>query len=359
MASISPIPPAVIGGVDTHKDLHVAAVVDGDARVLGSAVFPATRAGYRDLLAWMSGFGRLERVGVEGTGCYGAGLLRYLAGQGVPVWEVARPDRYERRRRGKNDAFDAEMAAHAARTGTRVVTPKTRDGLAEALRMLCATRTAAVRAHREALQILDAQIIAAPEQVRARLRALARIEQVRTAAAWRAVSAPRDPAQAARAAIGSLARRITHLHEEIAELDEHITPLVKDLAPSLLNTPGFGIHTTAQLLVTMGDNPERVTSEPRFAKLCGVAPLDATSGKTQDRHRLNRGADRAANSALYLVTLTRMRHDQRTRAYVARRTSEGKTKPEIIRCLKRYAAREAYYLIKHDHDHPERSHPPA
>ena len=353
MASIASIAPVVIGGVDTHKDLHVAAVVDGSDRVLGSRAFPANRAGYRDLLAWMGGFGRIERVGVEGTGCYGAGLLRHLAGEGVEVWEVVRPDRSDRRRRGKNDVLDAQNAAHAAHAGRRVVTPKARDGMAEALRALCATRGSAVAAHREALQVLDAQIIAAPDTVRDKARDLARIELVHTAAAWRVEQAPRDPAQAAQAAIGHLARRIAYLHEEIADLDRQITPLVKELAPSLLAVPGFGIHTTAQMLITMGDNPERVTSEPRFAKLCGVAPLDASSGKTQERHRLNRGGDRAANSALYLVTLTRMRHDQRTKAYVERRTSEGKTKPEIIRCLKRYAAREAYYLIKHDHDHPE------
>lgn len=360
MASIAPIAPAVTGGVDTHKDLHVAAVVDAAGRLLGSAVFPANRTGYRDLLGWMAGFGRLERIGVEGTGCYGAGLLRHLAGAGVEVWEVARPDRAERRRRGKNDVLDAENAARAAYAGKRVVSPKTRDGMVEALRMLCATRTAAVRAHREALQVLDAHIIAAPEQVRARLRALRRIEQVRTACAWRPTPRQvREIDAAARAALGHLARRIVHLDDEIAELDEQITPLVEHLAPSLLKAPGFGIHTTAQLLITMGDNPERITTEARFAKLCGVAPLDASSGKTQDRHRLNRGGDRAANSALYIVTLTRLRRDERTRTYVERRTSEGKTKPEIIRCLKRYAAREAYYLIKHDHDHPERTSTPA
>lgn len=360
MASISPIARAVIGGVDTHKDLHVAAVVDADDRVLGSGVFPATRAGYRELLAWMGGFGDLARVGVEGTGCYGAGLMRFLAGAGVEVWEVARPDRSDRRRRGKNDVLDAQNAAHAARAGRRVVTPKARDGMVEALRVLHVTRGTAVAAHREALQVLDAHVIAAPETLRARVRGLSRIELVRAAAGWRAdAQVLRDPADAARAAMGHLARRIVQLDDEIAELDAQIAPLVRELAPSLLAATGFGIHTAAQLLVTMGDNPERITTEPRFAKLCGVAPLDASSGKTQDRHRLNRGGDRAANSAPYIVALTRMRHDERTRAYIDRRTSEGKTKPEIIRCLKRYAAREAYYLIKHDHDHPDRNSTPA
>lgn len=359
MASIPRKSPVVIGGVDTHKDLHVAAVLDADARVLGTRAFPTTRAGYHAALAWMRGFGALERVGIEGTGCYGAGLHRYLAAQGIEVREVSRPDRSDRRRRGKNDALDAENAARAAHAGQRVSTPKTRDGMAEALRVLCATRAGAVRTHREALQVLDAHVIAAPPQLRDLLRGLRRAEMIRTTCAWRPPAGlPYTPALAAQAALGSLARRIVHLDEEIAELDEHIEPLVRALAPSLLAARGFGIHTTAQLLITMGDNPERVESEARFAKLCGVAPLDASSGKNQ-RHRLNRGGDRNANSALYIIALTRMRCDERTRTYVQRRTAEGKTKAEIIRCLKRYAAREAYYLIKHDHDHPEHTHTPA
>ena len=304
----------------------------------------------------MRGFGPLGRVGVEGTGSYGAGVHRYLTGQGIEVWEVARPDRSDRRRRGKNDVIDAQ---NAARAGQRVVTAKARDGMVEALRMLRVTRTAAVAAHREALQVLDAQIIAAPAELRDQVRGLTRMQLVRTLASWRPEPSAAVGLQgAARMALGSLARRIMHLDDELAELDELIAPLVRELAPSLLQAPGFGIHTTAQLLVTMGDNPERISTEPRFAKLCGVAPLDASSGK-HERHRLNRGGDRDANSALYIVTLTRMRHDERTRAYVQRRTSEGKTKPEIIRCLKRYAAREAYYLIKHDHNHPDRIGTPA
>jgi transposase len=359
MASIPLIPPVVIGGVDTHKDLHVAAVVDTDDRVLDTASFPTTRAGYRALLAWMRGFGRVERIEVEGTGSYGAGLHRYLAGQGIEVWEVARPDRADRRRRGKNDVIDAQNAAHAARAGQRVVTAKARDGMVEALRILRTTRTAAVAAHREALQVLDAQIIAAPAELRDQVRGLSRMQLVRALACWRpAPGTPLGLEGAARTALGSLARRIRHLADELAELDELIAPLVRELAPSLLQAPGFGIHTTAQLLVTMGDNPERISTEPRFAKLCGVAPLEASSGK-HERHRLNRGGDRDANSALYIVTLTRMHHDERTRDYVQRRTSEGKTKSEIIRCLKRYAAREAYYLIKHDHHHPDHIDTPA
>lgn len=356
MASIPLIAALVTGGVDTHKDQHVAAVVDQDDHVVGTASFPTTRAGYRALSAWMSGFGPLKRVGVEGTGCYGAGLARYLRGQGLEVLEVTRPDRADRRRRGKDDTLDACNAAHAAHAGRRVITPKARDGMVESLHVLREARASAVIAHREALQLLHAQVIAAPEELRDQIRDLTRMRLVRTCAAFRPDPAGfRDPYTATRVALRSLARRALALDEQIAELDALIEPLVRELAPSLLDAIGFGIHTAAQLLVTMGDNPQRVTSEARFAKFCGVAPLPASSGLIT-RHRLNRGGDRQANSALHLVVVCRLRYDKRTRAYAERRTAEGKSKPEIIRCLKRYAAREAYYLIKHDHDHPQQPH---
>ena len=171
MASIAPIRRSVIGAVDTHKNLHVAAVVDTDDRVLGTESFPTTAAGYRALLEWMQGFGHVGRIGVEGTGCYGAALHRYLTSQGVQVLEVTRADRSDRRRRGKDDSLDACNAAHAARSGHRVAIPKAHDGLVEALRVLRAARSTAVSARHEALQVLDAQIIAAPHELREQVRA--------------------------------------------------------------------------------------------------------------------------------------------------------------------------------------------
>jgi transposase len=348
MASIPPIPALVTAGVDTHQDQHVAAVIDADDRVLGTASFPTTRAGYQQLLAWMRGFGHIERVGVEGTGCYGAGLCRHLRAQGVGVFEVTRPDRAERRRHGKDDTLDAINAACVARAGKRVVTPKSGDGAVEALRLLRQVCTSAVIAHREAMQLLHAQIVAAPAELRDRIRTLTRMRLLRTCAGFRPdPAAAADPRTAVRLTLRSLAERALYLHQQIHDLDALIEPLVRELAPSLLATRGFGTHTTAQLLVTVGDNPERITTEARFAKLCGVAPLPASSGVIQ-RHRLNRGGDRAANSALHIALVNRLHYDQRTRSYVARRTAEGRTKPEIMRCLKRYLAREAYYLIKHD-----------
>lgn len=336
----------VVGGIDTHKDLHVAAVVDADGTVLGTAEFPTTRVGYRQLLDWMSGFGPLRRVGVEGTGCYGAGIARYLAAADVEVVEVDRPDRSDRRRRGKSDIFDAIAAAQAARLGQRIAIPKSHDGGVESLRVLRLTRSAAVQARTKALQLLQQLIVSAPDPVRDQLRNLSRMRLVRTCAAWRPDPAgSRDPLTAMRIALRSLARRILDLNAEIATLNRLIKPLVGELAPQLLALSGIGIVCAGQLLVTFGDNPDRVHSEPAFAMLCGVCPLPASSGKTR-RHRLNRGGDRQANSALHIIAITRIRDDPRTQAYVERRTAEGHSMSEIIRCLKRLIAREVYYLLR-------------
>jgi transposase len=341
MASIPPTSRTVIGGVDTHKDLHVAAVIDADDHLLGTEAFSTTRAGYRAMLAWMRAFGDVRRIGIEGTGSYGAGLLRHLQQAGIEILEVNRPDRSDRRRRGKDDTLDAENAAHAALAGNRVITPKTRTGMVESLRVLRIARSTAVKSRRVALQMLRCQL-------RDQVRNLTRMQLIRTCAAWRPdETAFRDPVSATRIALKSLARRYLELIDEVADLDAMIEPLVHELAPSLLERTGFGIENVAQLLVTCGDNPDRVTSEARFAKLCGVAPLRASSGKIQ-RHRLNRGGDRQANSALHMAVICRLHYDEETPKYIERRTTEGKSKMEIIRCLKRYVAREAYYLIKQD-----------
>jgi transposase len=208
------------------------------------------------------------------------------------------------------------------------------------------TRSTAVKGRRAALQLLRNHIVSAPEELRDQVRNLTRMQLIRTCAAWRPdTSGFRDPVCATRIALKSLARRILELDDEIAELDQLITTLASELAPRLLAATGIGVETAGQLLVTAGDNPARLRSEPAFAMLCGAAPLPASSGKTQ-RHRLNRGGDRQANSALHLIVVSRMRVDQRTKDYVARRIAQGHSKPEIIRCLKRMVAREVYYLLK-------------
>ena len=336
----------VTGGVDAHKDLHVAAIVDGQDHVLATRCFPTTRQGYRQLLQWMRSFGTLDRVGLECTGTYGAGLLRHLQAAGVEVLEVTVPDRHDRRRRGKDDDLDAQNAAHAAFAGKRVVTPKARDGMIESLRVLKACRKTAVAARRVALQLIQNTIVCAPDDVRDGLRDLTRMQLIRTLAAWRPdLSGFRTIDAAYRIALKSLGRRYLELHDEIADLDAMIGTMVDELAPSLVARNAIGRESAAQLLLTAGDNVARLRSEASFAALCGVSPVPASSGQVK-RHRLNRGGDRAANSALHMIAISRLRTDPRTKAYVARRISEGHSKLEALRCVKRYIAREVFTLIR-------------
>lgn len=335
----------IIGGVDTHQDLHTAAVVDLNGAVLGSASFPTTRAGYRAMLGWFQAHGELLRVGVEATGTYGAGLARHLARAGVPVLEVTGPDAARRRVKGKDDTLDAIAAAEAARTGQRVQVAKDRSGAVEALRVLRTTRKTAMKCRRATLQQLHNTIVAAPDAVRDQVRNLSRMQRLRTCAAWRPDSLGlRDPVVATKLALRFLARRVLDLNDEIAELDRLIVPLVEELAPNLLKLEGVGAENAGEFVVTVGENSDRLHSEASFAMMCGVCPIPASSGKTQ-RYRLNRGGNRQANSALHMVVICRMRTDERTRAYVQRRTEEGLSKREVMRCLKRYVAREIYRVI--------------
>jgi transposase len=335
----------VVGGVDTHKDLHVAAVVDERDLVLGTRCFATTRQGYRQMLGWMRSFGELRRVGIESTGSYGAGLLRFAQQSGIEVLEVTTPDNQDRRRRGKNDDLDAQNAAHAAFAGKRTVTPRSRDGMVESLRVLAACRKTAVAARRVALQMIQNTIVCAPDGLRDTLRAMTRMQLIRTLAAWRPdLSAYRDVEAAYRISLRSLARRYLELHDEIADLDAMIGAIVDELAPDLIARNSIGHTGAAQLLLTAGDNPERLRSEASFAALCGVSPIPASSGKTV-RHRLNRGGDRHANSALHIIAIGRLRTDPKTKAYVAKRVAEGHSKLDAIRALKRYLAREVFGLI--------------
>lgn len=330
-------------GVDTHRDVHVAAVCDELGRTLGTASFAATAPGYVRLLAWARGHGTIVTVGVEGTGSWGAALTRYLTDSAVAVVEVTRPDRSARRHLGKSDDLDAQAAARAALTGAARNVPRSRDGAVEAIRALKTARDGAVKARTAVADQLRHQIVAVDPALRARLEALS---WGRLIAACQTLTCedPTDPAQAANAALASMAARWQHLHREVNALNRKLRPTVAAVAPQLTDRPGIGLQSAADLLVTAGDNPHRLANEAAFARLCGVAPLPASSGKVT-RHRLSRIGDRNANRALYMIVVTRMRIDDRTRAYVTRRTAQGLSNREIIRCLKRYVAREIYHLL--------------
>lgn len=320
MTTIAQVDVEVIGGVDTHKDTHTAAAVDRAGRLLGSAQFPTTAAGYAALLSWLTGLGRLVLVGVEGTGVYGAGLARYLCARDVRLVEVDRPDRKARRWQGKSDPVDAEAAARAALAARATGVPKQRDGRVEALRNLRVARRCAVTHRADMQRRMHAVIITAPEPLRQQLRDLSPARLIQTCAAKRPrADQAADPAVAATITLRQLARRHQQLTTDIADLDALIAPLVEAINPALLATHGVGTETAGQLIVTAGDNPERLRSEAAFAMLCGVAPLPASSGKTH-RHRLNRGGDRHANCALWRIVITRLATDPRTRNYRDRRT---------------------------------------
>lgn len=334
-------PTSVIGGVDTHTDFHQAAVIDTVGRHLATQAFATTPDGYRRLLEWMSSHGELIAVGMEGTGAYGAELARHLREGQVTVIEVDRPDRRARRRNGKSDPVDAYAAATAVLSGRAQGIPKTRDGIVEAIRVLRLVRKSAVKSRTQTVNQIRNLIVTAPGEVRERLRGLATSDLITVLSRSRPGTDPAAPACAVRIALRRLACRYQHLTEEITEADRELKPLVEQAAPTLTALFGVGTETAAQLLTTAGDNPGRLRSEASFAHLCAAAPIPASSGRT-NRHRLNRGGDRQANNALHVIAVTRMRHDPRTRDYVARRTAEGLSKKDILRCLKRFIAREVY-----------------
>lgn len=339
----------VVAGVDAHTDEHHVAALDLQGRLLGTAAFPTNSEGYRRLIGWLRAQGEIVRVGVESTGAYAAGLARALLSEGIPVVEVNQPHPHARQRLGKSDPIDAELAARAALSGTATAVPKQSSGIVEAIRQLHVTRTGALKARTAALQQLDDLIITAPQQLRDQLR------QTRTlkarAALCRQLRADRkrihEPLQAAKLALRSLARRVDQLDREILELDQQLEHLVASVAPRTLRLFGVGTQAASQLLITAGENIDRLKGEAAFAKICGAAPIPASSGRTT-RHRLDYGGDRQANRALYMIAVCRLRYCDRTRTYAARRTADGLNRREIIRCLKRYIAREIYQTLRAD-----------
>ncbi|XES00940.1 IS110 family transposase [Streptomyces sp. S1D4-11] len=333
--------------MDTHGETHAAAVVSPLGKVLGIESFPATAAGYRRLLVWARKLGMVRRAGVEGTGTFGAGLSRYLLAQHVEVYEVNRPDRTARRLLGKSDPLDAQAAARAVLSGRARARAKTGDGPVHSARMFKLAKDSAVKARTQAINQLKAVLVIADPALRERLSSLGNRELFPTCARLSLPDGDDEDAvaQATRITLSLLAQRIEQLTGQIDELNQRLTRLVERHAPQLLIPVGIGPDSAVTLLITMGDNPERLSTEASFAALCGISPVEYSSGRRSSR-RLNHGGDRQANAALHRIVFTRLRFDPRTQAYYERRTQEGKTRREIIRCLKRYAAREVFNLVR-------------
>jgi transposase len=329
--------PQLVLGVDTHKDVHVAVLLDRLGRWLATASFGTTDAANRDLVAWTQRHGQVTTAGVEGTGSYGYRLAQHLSSHGIKVVEVNRPDRARRRRKGKNDPVDAEAAARAVLAGDAHAVPKDRNGAVGELRALVVARRSAIKARTQATNQLRALLVDGDDELRGRLRGLRKAHLARACTQL-------APAAGLGLALASLGRRWLALDQEISGLDDAITSRVRRTAPKLLARHSVGVQTAARLLITAGDNPDRLRSEAAFAAVCGASPVQASSGKTV-RHRLNRGGDRAANSALWTIANNRLMHDPRSRAYAARRTALGNSRKEVLRCVKRALVRELYPLI--------------
>lgn len=335
----------VVIGVDTHKHIHVAAVMDSIGGILATVTIATDTGGFRQLLDWASGFGQIIAFGIEGTGSYGVGLTSYVRRHGYKVIEVSRPDRRLRRLNGKSDTLDAENAARAVLAGFATAVPKSADGAVEMIRQLKVAHDTAVKGRAATMVTLKAMLIHAPENMRRDMAGKTQIKLARHLAALR----PRDlqtPDDSIRHTLRTLARRWQLLDAEAKELSTMIEDLVIKTAPHLVEPFGIGIDTAAEILIVAGDNPERIKSEAAFAKLAGISPVPTGSGMTSGKHRINHGGHRQLNAAIYRTVIVRMRFHEPTIAYVARRTAEGKSKRDIIRCLKRYVIREVYHLIK-------------
>jgi transposase len=340
---------SVVAGVDAHTDEHHVAVLDRQGRLLASHAFPTTAAGYAALIRWLRRHGRIQRVGVESSGAYAAALVRTLLAGGIEVVEVNQPHPHARQRLGKSDPIDAELAARAALSGQASAVPKQTSGIVEAIRQLAVARAGALKARTAALQQLDDLLITAPEQLRSELRR-GRTLKARAALCLQLRPDPsrlHEPLQAGKLALRSLARRIRALNDELAELDQQLEKLVSAAAPRTVQLFGVGTQSASQLLITAGQNIDRLRGEAAFAKICGAAPIQASSGRTT-RHRLDYGGDRQANRALHMIAVCRLRYCPRTQTYAARRKAEGLNQREILRCLKRYIARQTYHTLHAD-----------
>lgn len=335
----------IVVGADTHKHVHVAAVMDTIAGIQATITVATDMGGFGQLLDWAESFGQIIAFGIEGTGSYGAGLTSFIRRSGYRVVEVNRPDRRMRRLVGKSDTLDAENAARAVLSGFATAEPKTADGTVEMIRQLKVAHDTAVKNRSSAMITIKAMLVHASEQMRLDAARKTQIMLARNLANLR----PREletPDDSIRHTLKSLARRWQYLDAEAKELSRMIEELVIRIAPQLVQPFGISVDTAAEILIVVGDNPERIRSEAALAKLAAISPIPASTRMTSGRYRINHGGHRQLNAAIYRTVIMRMQYHQPTIEYVARRTIEGKSKKDIIRCLKRYVIREVYHLIK-------------
>jgi transposase len=337
----------VIVGVDTHKLIHVAVAINLLGARLATISVSADRAGYGELIAWARTLGGIEAFGIEGTGSYGVGLASFARRHAVRVVEVNHGDRRKRRNNGKSDTIDAEAAARSVLSGIATAIPKTADGASEMVRQIKIARDTAVKARSSAIITLKTLIVNAPDELREELEPLTDRKLIERCAELEP-GVIINPTESIKHALRALATRWLMLCTEIDTHDEALDTITMDAAPTLREAFGVGPDSAAEMMIVAGDNPERVRSEAAFAKLCGACPIPASSGVT-NRHRLFRGGHRQANAALYRIVIVRMRWHQPTIDYVERRTAQGLSKKDIIRCLKRFVAREIYNALIADH----------
>ena len=302
----------VYGGIDTHADTHHLAVIDQAGRRLADAQIPTTATGYQAALRFLGSWPGLVSVGIECTGSYGAAVTRAVREAGITVFEVNRPNRFDRRLHGKSDPFDAYSAAEAVLGGRASAAPKGGDGLVESLRVLRTSRSSALQARTATINQIKGMLITAPEDLRTRYKGLSTPKLIAALAASRPTPTPVTAAEATAYSLRLLARRWQARTGQIEDLAGHLQRLLDDHAPDLMRVFGCGRDTIAQLLITAGDNPDRLRSEAAFAALAGVCTIPASSGKTK-RHRLNRAGDRQANSALYHIVMVRLRYTRKPR----------------------------------------------
>jgi transposase len=337
----------VIVGVDTHKHVHVAVAIDQHGARLGDLAVSADTGGYTQLEAWAQALGRIDRFGIEGTGSYGAGLTSFLRRCGHRIVEVNRGDRRSRRQNGKSDTLDAEAAARSVLAGTSSNIPKTADGTAEMIRQIKIARDTARKGRTSAIICLKQIVVNSPAELREPLDAMGDKQLLQRCSLYRPGDVT-DTTASAKHTLRALAKRWFDLDDEIADHDRLLDTLTAQASPTLREGYGIGADTAAEMLIVFGDNPDRIKSEAAFAKLCGTCPIPASTGMT-NKHRLYRGGHRQANAAIYRTVIVRMRFHQPTIDYVARRTAEGLSKKDIIRCLKRFVAREIYQRVMIDH----------